>query len=103
MIPYRVDFSALPWESPMPGVRHKVLSHGGRRLRLVEYSAEMEPHWCLLGHWGIIMEGHFEIELGHETIVYGPGDGLFLLPGPDHRHRARVLGDKVVAFFVEDD
>ena len=46
MTGYRVDFESLPWEEPMPGVRHKFVSQGGEKLRLVEYSNSMEPHWC---------------------------------------------------------
>jgi hypothetical protein len=46
MTGYRVDFESLPWEEPMPGVRHEFVSQGGEKLRLVEYSNSMEPHWC---------------------------------------------------------
>ncbi len=43
-----------------------------------------------------------EIEVDGETLVFGPGDGVFLPAGEDHRHMARVLTDKVTVFFVED-
>ncbi len=99
---YRVDFESAPWDSPMPGVRHKVVEHGGRRLRLVEYTDEMEPHWCEKGHVGFILQGQFEIGFGDGTSVFGPGDGVFIPSGKEHRHMARVLSGPVRALFVED-
>jgi hypothetical protein len=52
MFPYRVDFEAVSWEVPMPGMRFKACRHGDTQLRLVEYTPEMEPHWCEKGHIG---------------------------------------------------
>jgi hypothetical protein len=45
---YRCYFEATQWTTPMDGVRHKVFPLEGRRLRLVEYSSDFEPHWCEL-------------------------------------------------------
>jgi ethanolamine utilization protein EutQ (cupin superfamily) len=98
----KVDFEALPWESPLEGMRHKLVRHGGRQLRLVEYSEAMEPHWCERGHIGCVLEGRFEITVGDEVLIFGPGDGVFLPAGPAHRHMGRVLGGPVRALFVED-
>ncbi len=99
---YRVDFSSLTWESPIPGVRHKLQRTGGSCLRLVEYRPEMEPHWCARGHVGMILEGRFEIEFDAGTSVFEPGDGVCIPDGEQHRHRARCLTDVVRAIFVED-
>ncbi|HWQ10288.1 MAG TPA: DJ-1/PfpI family protein, partial [Holophaga sp.] len=99
--PLRVDFDALPWTSPMEGVRCKIHAEGDRRLRLVEYASAMPPHWCAKGHVGCILDGEFEIEFERGTIVYRPGDGVFIPDGPEHRHRARTLTDTVTALFVE--
>lgn len=103
MTPYRVDFESRSWESPMPGVRHKFVSLEGRRLRLVEYSSEMEPHWCSRGHAGVILEGRFEIEFDDGVRVFEEGDGVLIPDGEAHRHRAKVLTGKVRALFVEKD
>jgi ethanolamine utilization protein EutQ (cupin superfamily) len=100
-LPYRVDFEALPWTTPMEGVRCKSVSEGDRRLRLVEYSASMAPHFCEKGHVGYILEGKIEIELEKETLVFQAGDGVFIPDGPEHRHRARTLTKTVTAVFVE--
>jgi ethanolamine utilization protein EutQ (cupin superfamily) len=99
---YRVDFNSIPWESPLPGMRAKIFKQGSRRLRLVEYSREMEPHWCENGHCGLVLEGRFKIEFDHGVQVFNPGDGVFIPSGREHRHMGRVLTDKVKVVFVED-
>jgi quercetin dioxygenase-like cupin family protein len=99
---YRIGFDVLEWENPIPGVRQKVFSDGGRRVRLVEYTAGMEPHWCSRGHHGCILEGRFEIEFDSGAEIFEKGDGVFIPGGDEHRHRARVLTDVVRALFVED-
>lgn len=101
MNPYRVVFAELEWESPIPGVRHKVATIDGVRLRLVEYSTEMAPHWCAVGHVGQILTGTFEIEFDDGIQVFEAGDGVMIPSGEEHRHRARVLSGEVQAIFVE--
>ncbi len=86
----------------MDGVRHKVFRFEDKMLRLVEYSSEMEPHWCDRGHTGYILEGRFQIEFPGSTEVFGPGDGVVIPDGPGHRHRATVLSGTVTAVFIED-
>jgi mannose-6-phosphate isomerase-like protein (cupin superfamily) len=99
---YLIDFDSVPWESPMAGLRFKAVSDGGRRLRLVEYGEDLEPHWCERDHVGSILEGTFEIEFPEETLVFESGDGVFIPCGREHRHRARVRSGPVRALFVED-
>ncbi|MEJ2721500.1 MAG: cupin domain-containing protein [bacterium] len=102
MSAYHVDFDALEWQSPMRGVRFKAKTSGGRRLRMVEYTTAMEPHWCDKGHIGCILDGDFEIEFDNEVVTYKPGDGVFIPPGTEHRHKGKTLTDVVRAIFVED-
>jgi hypothetical protein len=59
---YKAEFDKLEWESPMIGVRHKYIDQNNSRIRLVEYSIEMPPHWCEKGHFGYLIEGRMEIE-----------------------------------------
>jgi len=99
---YRIDFDGIPWKSPMKGVRHKIVSEGTRRLRLVEYSKEMEPHWCEKGHVGYLLDGRFEIRFDNAVLTFGPGDGIFIPAGREHRHMGKVLSDFVRVVFVED-
>ncbi len=98
---YRILFDDLKWESPMAGVRHKVVEYKGRRLRLVEYSDEMEPHWCIRGHVGVILDGQMEIEFDSGVVVFGKNDGVFIPDGEKARHRGRVLSGTMTAMFVE--
>jgi quercetin dioxygenase-like cupin family protein len=99
---YKIEFASVPWETPMTGVRHKAMKQGDKQLRLVEYSKDMEPHWCEKGHIGYILEGQFEITFENERLVYNPGDGVFIPSGAEHRHSGRVLSEFVRVVFVED-
>jgi len=98
---YKIDFTKIEWESPIPGVRHKVVTVGDVKLRLVEYSPEMAPHWCTVGHFGQILAGTLEIEFNDVTCLFGPGDGVMIPSGEEHRHKARVLSGIAQAIFVE--
>lgn len=102
MSSYRVVFDELNWETPVKGLRFKVLRHEGRQLRLVEYTKEMELHWCEKGHVGYMLEGQFEIRFDHETQIYAAGDGVFIPAGAQHKHMARALTDIVRTVFVEE-
>lgn len=86
----------------MSGLRFKAAVQGSKRLRLVEYSKEMEPHWCEKGHIGYVLDGRMEIRFDGETTAFSAGDGVFLPPGPEHKHMARMLSDVVRVVFVED-
>lgn len=102
MLTYRVDFESLPWQTPMAGVRARALDHGGRRLRLVEYTPEMQPHWCSRGHVGLLLEGEFELRFADRTEMYRAGDGVFIPAGDAHRHMGIARTAVVRAVFVED-
>ena len=99
---YKIDFNSLKWETPMQGVRHKYLDQDNLRMRLVEYSYDMPPHWCERGHNGYVLEGEMEIEYDEDKIIYKNGDGIFIPPGKEFRHKARIISDKVLVFFVEN-
>jgi quercetin dioxygenase-like cupin family protein len=101
--PYRVDFDSIPWESPLHGVRFKRFEVNGRRLRLVEYTSDfVEPDWCAKGHIGYVLEGRFEIDFDGTTVAFGPGDGIYIPAGAEHKHKAKPLMDLVRVVLVED-
>jgi len=102
MLQYKIDFEDMKWEEQIEGVRCKVFKYGGKQLRLVEYTKEMPPHWCEKGHYGLILDGEFEIEYQNDKIVYKSGDGVFIPDGKDHKHKGRVLTESVKVIFVED-
>jgi quercetin dioxygenase-like cupin family protein len=100
---YRIDFESIEWESPADGVRFKAHEQDGKKLRLVEFSKEfVEPDWCTNGHIGYILEGQMEIDFDGNKEVLGPGDGVFIPAGPRHKHKGRVLTDKVTAILIEE-
>ena len=101
-VQYKTEFDKLEWESPIKGVRHKFVDQNNLRIRLVEYSKDMPLHWCEKGHYGYLIDGQLEIEFENEKIVYKSGDGIFIPDGSDHKHRGKVLTEKVSVFFIEE-
>jgi quercetin dioxygenase-like cupin family protein len=99
---YLVEFDDLPWQSPTKGMRFKAVTHGSRRLRLVEYTRDLEPHWCEKGHIGYLLEGRFEITFDRGSFKFNPGDGIFIPPGREHRHMGKALSGVAKVIFVED-
>lgn len=100
---YRVDFASLPWEAPGPGARSKTHQDGGKRLRLLELTPEFtECDWCLKGHVGYVLEGHMEVDFSGETITFGPGDGVFIPAGEQHKHKAKALTATVTLLLAEE-
>jgi quercetin dioxygenase-like cupin family protein len=69
---------------------------------LVEYTKDLEPHWCPKGHMGYVLEGRMEIAVGDQAEIFNPGDGVLLPAGEEFKHMARVLTDVVRIIFVED-
>lgn len=99
---YIINFDNIEWESPLKGVKCKAYTCGNKRIRLVEYTKEMPPHWCEKGHYGLVLEGELEIEYSDKKIVYKKGDGVFIPDGTEHKHKGRVITDSVKVIFVED-
>jgi len=102
MLQHKVNFEGLDWVVPIKGVNSKIYKQGDKQLRFVTYTKEMPPHWCEKGHFGMILEGDFEIEFENEKLIFRKGDGVFIPDGAEHKHRARVLSEYVKVLFVED-
>ena len=99
----KIDFGALDWQSPLPGARFKSYEQAGRTLRLLELTEDfVEPEWCTKGHIGYVLEGQMEVDFDGEVVRYSAGDGIFILPGEEHRHLAKVLSEVVRLILVED-
>ncbi len=100
---HKVDFAAMDWQRPAPGMRQKVYESSGQRLRLVEFSQELsEPDWCRKGHLGYVLQGELEIDFSGIKVAYGPGDGICIPLGEAHRHKASVLS-RVVRLILVDE
>jgi quercetin dioxygenase-like cupin family protein len=92
----------MAWEQPAGRVRHKAYARDGRRLRLAEFTKGFaEPDWCAKGHIGYVLEGEMEMDFQGRKVAFRAGDGLFIPPGDEHRHRARVLTDTVIIVLIE--
>ncbi len=97
-----VDFQKIEWTSALEGARAKVFEKDGRKFRLVEFSRELkEPDWCLKGHIGYILEGTLNIDFNGTVETFGPGDGLYIPPGPKHKHMASVPSGVVRLILIE--
>ena len=100
---YKIDFESMAWERPMVGVRFKAYEQEGRKLRLAEFTKEfVEPDWCTKGHIRYILEGQMEIDFDGKVIAFGPGDGVFIPAGEEHKHKGRVLTDTAKVILVEE-
>ena len=100
---YKINFESMEWESPAAGVRFKAYEQNARKLRLVEFTKEfIEEDWCTKGHIGLILEGQMEIDFNGKKEIFCPGDGVFISEGPEHKHKGRVLTDKVKAILTEE-
>jgi quercetin dioxygenase-like cupin family protein len=98
----RVNFEAIEWTSPLPNLRFRAFVNEGKRLRLAEFSKGfVEPDWCLRGHIGFVLEGTMELAFTNGKIVLNKGDGIFLPPGEEFKHKGTVLTDVVRVVLVE--
>jgi hypothetical protein len=43
-----------------------------------------------------------EIDFNGKTVVFGPGNGVFIPAGEKHKHKGKVLTDVVKVILVED-
>ena len=99
---YKVEFNLIDWETPMPGLRYKSFNAENKQIRLVEYTKEMQPHWCEKMHCGYVLDGILEIKYPNETVVYNPGDFILIPNGPEHKHMGKTLTERVRVIFVEE-
>jgi quercetin dioxygenase-like cupin family protein len=103
MQPFKIDFDALEWQSPLPGAHFKVYRVGGKQIRLVEFTSDfVEPQWCEKGHIGLVLAGILEVDFQGHVITYQQGEGLFIPAGNQGAHKARARTPVVRLFLVED-
>jgi quercetin dioxygenase-like cupin family protein len=97
------DFAALPWETPASNVRYKVQRNAGQQMRLVEFGKGFaEADWCRKGHIGYVLEGSGELAMEGRTVPFQAGDGFFIPPGEEYRHKLHVYTEVLRVFLVEE-
>ena len=100
---FKVAFDAIAWDEGRPGVRQKVHCANNRRIRLVEFlSSEGFDHWCEEGHIGYVLEGGLEIDFSGEIVTFAAGDGLFIPPGSECKHRSPFIQPGTRLLMIED-
>ena len=100
----RIAFAALPWESPLEGMRVKRFERDGKSVRLVEFADPfVEPVWCEKGHCGLVLEGALTLEMiGGQREQLVAGEGLYLPATPEGRHKAVIpKGGRALLLLVE--
>ena len=101
---YLIDFDKISWEQAFVGQRQKAYVEGNHRIRLVELSDEYaEEDWCIQEHLGYILKGRMTVVFRNgKSMTFNEGDGMFIPPGEEHKHKGRVApGEKVQLIFVE--
>ncbi len=75
---------------------------GHTQLRQVEFAPDfVEPDWCLRGHAGYLLDGRLEVDFNGSMETFGPGDGILIPPGEDHRHKTRALTQTATVVLME--
>lgn len=102
---YRLAFADVDWEPTLDGTaRLKRIVNGGKNFRLLELTPKtVHPHWCEIGHIGMIVEGDLEIEFDGDKLVFHAGDAVSIPDGASDRHRPRALSERAVMFLIEDE
>ena len=101
---YRIQFDEIAWEEPAPGVKQKVVVSDGHRLRLLRFEDNfVEADWCTKGHMGYVLAGEMTIDFAGDLITYHPGDGLWIPPGEQSRHKAMIAKGKFVELLLFEE
>jgi quercetin dioxygenase-like cupin family protein len=99
---YKIVFDDHEWFEAGDGMRYKRIQLGDTQVRLVEWDKAMvHANWCSKGHIAYVIEGDVEIDIAGKVFRYGPGDVFIVPEGEEHRHRPKVLTEKMQFFSVE--
>lgn len=97
----QIIFSKIPWEHPAPGVSQKVSSDGNKRLRLLRFDHNfVEENWCTEGHLGYVLAGEMLINFNGNIRKFNSGDGLWIEPGEEGKHKVIMTQGKSVELIL---
>jgi quercetin dioxygenase-like cupin family protein len=101
--PFKVSFEHMEWQQIRPDVRQKVYCEGSRQIRLVEFeTSDGAEHWCETGHIGYVLAGALSISFDGKVVSFEAGDGLFIPPGAESKHRSVAIAPGTRLLMVED-
>jgi mannose-6-phosphate isomerase-like protein (cupin superfamily) len=98
-----IQFDALPWETPSPGVKQKIVIKDHQRLRLLQFDDQfVEEQWCTKAHVGFVVSGTMTIDFDGTIKQYVKGDGLWIDAGESQKHKVMMgKGCKVELILFE--
>jgi hypothetical protein len=100
---YKVDFEALSWQTPEPGMRSKTYKKGKKQIRLVEFTDQyFDPNWCTRGHVGFMLEGEMDINFNGRPMTFRKGDGLLIPAGEKNKHMVKVHTGQALVVLIEE-
>lgn len=100
----KIEFDSLPWQAAAPGLRLKQQVHGGKLLRLLEFTSDYDDQaWCEKGHSGYVLEGSVTFVYDDGPVTFAAGHCLQIEDGTKDRHRTQIApGERALLFIVED-
>lgn len=79
--------SEIQWEHPDKGIRRQIMGYDGQ-LMLVKVEFETGAIGTQHVHYhsqaSYVVSGRFEVTVGDEVAVLGPGDGFYVEPDQNH-------------------
>jgi quercetin dioxygenase-like cupin family protein len=87
----------LNWETPAPGIRRQIMAYDGQ-LMMVKVHFEKGAVGTMHEHYHsqatYVVSGSFELRIGDQTEILGPGDGYYV--APDELHGCVCLEEGVL-------
>ena len=101
LIPVFVRSAEIAWEAAGEGVRRQVLGHG-TDLMIVRVEFRKDAVGALHHHphrqASYVAEGRFEVTVGNDTSILGPGDCFYVAGNVPHGLRAIEAGALIDVF-----
>ena len=77
----------MPWEQPGPGIKRQIMAYDGQ-LMMVKVLFEKGAIGTMHAHYHsqatYVVSGKFELTIGDQKKVIGPGDGYYVAPDELH-------------------
>jgi len=104
MTDYKIIFDKMEWQQKIPGIKFKECIIDDKKLRLVEFSDELEEKdWCTNGHLGYVIGGKAKVMFTDgQKAVFKQGDFINIPKGENDRHKTHIdKGERALVVFFE--